>query len=144
MFCAHASRQRASFASVGRGRTFGSRSATTGSLAVRSVRERWPSPRRRCYNPDRQWPAGGPRKTISRPTRGLAYLWSFDWGGLSPVPSDCDRLANGFLSVGLASVANRSVTCPTRLETRTKESNMCASRWADTKPAGEMKVKAFR
>ena len=33
---------------------------------------------------------------------------------------------------------------PTRLETRTKESNMCASRWARTKPVGAMKVKAFR
>jgi hypothetical protein len=43
----------------------------------------------------------------------------------------------------LASVANRSVTCPTRLETRTKESNMCASHWARTKPRGAMKVKAF-
>ena len=42
-----------------------------------------------------------------------------------------------------ASVANRSVTCPTRLETRTKESNMCASHWARTKPRGAMKVKAF-
>ena len=31
--------------------------------------------------------------------------------------------------VGSGSVANRSVTCPTRLETRTKESNMCASQW---------------
>ena len=31
--------------------------------------------------------------------------------------------------VGSGSVANRSVTCPTRLETRTKESNMCASHW---------------
>ena len=30
---------------------------------------------------------------------------------------------------GSGSVANRSVTCPTRLETRTKESNMCASQW---------------
>ena len=31
---------------------------------------------------------------------------------------------------------------PTRLETRTEESNMCASRRARTKPGGEMKVKA--
>ena len=31
---------------------------------------------------------------------------------------------------------------PTRLETRTKESNMCASHWASTNPKGEMKVKA--
>jgi len=33
------------------------------------------------------------------------------------------------VAAGLGSVANRSVTCPTRLETRTKESNMCASQW---------------
>jgi len=33
------------------------------------------------------------------------------------------------VGVDSGSVANRSVTCPTRLETRTKESNMCASQW---------------
>lgn len=33
-----------------------------------------------------------------------------------------------------------SVTYPTRLETRTKESNMDASHWV-VKPKGEMKVK---
>ena len=31
---------------------------------------------------------------------------------------------------------------PTRLETRTKESNRCASLW-ELKPVGEMKVKEF-
>ena len=31
---------------------------------------------------------------------------------------------------------------PTRLETRTKESNMCASHWACTNPKGEVKAKA--
>jgi hypothetical protein len=38
--------------------------------------------------------------------------------------------------------ASRSVTHPTRLETRTKESNMCASQWDSNKPRGAMKAKA--
>ena len=36
---------------------------------------------------------------------------------------------------------SRSVTHPTRLETRTKESNMCASQWVSNKPRGAMKAK---
>ena len=97
----------------------------------------------RCYRPLLRWPAGGPRKTRSRSASGLVLERSFKLGGLSPVPTNRDRLLSGSLAVDLASVANRSVACPTRLETRTKESNMCASRWARTKPGGAVKAKAI-
>ena len=53
----------------------------------------------------------------------------FEWRGLSSVPVDRGRSATRATRVGSGSAANRSVTCPTRLETRTKESNMCASHW---------------
>ena len=88
----------------------------------------------------------GPLADRGRPTRsasGLVPERSFELGGLSPVPSNRDRSSSGCLAVDSASVANRSVTCPTRLETRTKESNMCASRWACTKPGGVVKAKVI-
>ena len=87
----------------------------------------------------------GPPADRGRPSRSASCLVSgrsFKLGGLSPVPSNRGRSSGGCLGVDLASVANRSVPCPTRLETRTKESNMCASRWASTKPGGAVKAKA--
>ena len=42
------------------------------------------------------------------------------------------------------SVCGLTTLFPTRLETRTKESNMCASRWVFTKPAGATKVNVGR
>jgi hypothetical protein len=65
-----------------------------------------------------------------------------DRRGLSSVPVDSGRSAMAAIPADSGSVANRSVTCPTRLETRTKESNMCASRRALRNPAGAVKAKA--
>src|SRR2546425_5653477 len=64
------------------------------------------------------------------------------WGDCRQCPQTAVVQRAGVSKSYLASVANRSVTCPTRLETRTKESNMCASHWARTKPRGVMKVRS--
>ena len=124
------------------GRTFGARSATTGSSAVGSPRGRWPPLRRRCYRPGRRWPVDGPRKTNRGRLRALSLLCRPTCGDCRQCPLTAALQRTGVSESRSASVANRSVTCPTRLETRTKESNMCASRWASTKPGGAMKVKA--
>jgi hypothetical protein len=112
------------------GCTFGGRNATTGSSAVRSPPGRWPIPQGFGVI-DRG--GVGPSADRGRPLRGRRPLLGsgrpFDLRGLSSVPADRGRSAIGTPGVGSGSVANRSVTCPTRLETRTKESNMCASHW---------------
>ena len=74
------------------------------------------------------WPGPGPRNLYPPGQGALGSGLSFNLLGLLAV------LANRGGSVIrdsplliLGSVANRSVSHPTRLETRTKESNMCAS-----------------
>ena len=64
-------------------------------------------------------------------------------------PVSLSSSSDGGLLGGLAAIAARplavcqeSMLHPTRLETRTKESNMYASQWALSKPTGAMKVNA--
>ena len=112
------------------GCTFGGRNATTGSSAVRSLRGRWPIPQGfGVIDPE----GVGPSADRGRPERGRSRHRDlgrpFELRGLSSVPANRGRSAVAESAAGSGSVANRSVTCPTRLETRTKESNMCASHW---------------
>jgi hypothetical protein len=67
-------------------------------------------------------------------TEGVGEVWFC----LSPSPAflasarrvfKWARLASVFSGTARISVASRSAAPPTRLETRTKESNMCASHW---------------
>ena len=79
--------------------------------------------------------ACGSRKTERGSGRIRRIVSTFNSGGLL---AQCFRTAQGYVrrlsSPGSGSVANRSSTRPTRLETRTKESNTCASQGLARKP----------
>jgi hypothetical protein len=82
-----------------------------------------------CYRPGWRWPVGGPRKTANAAGFGTMVPCVRSTVGtvVSARGYECSVTVGS--GIGSGSVANRSVTCPTRLETRTKESNMCASQW---------------
>ena len=92
----------------------------------------------------------GTRGSLGRPPQFRLAAGQFTAGANSgdpPVSSSCS--SDGGLLGGLAATAARplavckkSMLHPTRLETRTKESNMYASQWALSKPTGAMKVNA--
>jgi hypothetical protein len=116
--------------SVG-GCTFDGRSATTGSLAVISLRGRWPVPQGSGVTDP-----GGVGLSADRGRPLCAVGCGAGPPGVRSICGDCRQCPLTacvrrvrFAAAGSGSVANRSVTCPTRLETRTKESNMCASHW---------------
>ena len=120
--------RRLGYRSVG-GCTFDGRSATTGSLAVISLRGRWPVPQGSGVTDP-----GGVGLSADRGRLLCAVGCGAGPPGVRSICGDCRQCPLTacvrwvrFAAAGSGSVANRSVTCPTRLETRTKESNMCAS-----------------
>ena len=108
--------------------------ATTGSAAV--ISPRWKVAPRfggECYSPGWRWPAAGLRNSNTR--RAVPKARAPCLFVPSRLREDCSqcsptavRQGVGLLPCGHSgSVAIRSAPYPTRLETRTKESNMCAS-----------------
>ena len=86
------------------------------------------APRSRSYRSRRRWPAGGPRNITLRGACAGPRRRSSDWWRLLSVFADRGRSGTRLHTRSRSgSVANRSAAYPTRLETRTRESNMCAS-----------------
>lgn len=94
--------------------------------------------RDRRYSPGRRRPAGGPWKTRCATGRGrVASGVRSTCGDCCQCPQTAGVRRRRGAAIGSGSVANRSVACPTRLETRTKESNMCASQWVLRNPEAQ-------
>ena len=84
----------------------------------------------RSYSRGRRRPVVGPRKTLTRSVAvAVGSFVRSTCGDWFQCPLTAGVRCWRSVVAGLGSVANRSVTCPTRLETRTKESHMCASQW---------------
>ena len=113
--------------------TFRGESATTASVQPsKPGRKVAPLFGEEYYSLPWRRPARGARNPLPAVRRDLSRLSSFDWRGLLAVRADREGMLVGGPLVGPVSRVSgeRSVSRPTRLETRTKESNACASHWA--------------
>ena len=113
--------------------TFRGESATTASVQPsKPGRKVAPLLGGECYSLSTRRPARGARNPLPAVLRDLARLSSSDWCGLLAVRADRGGSFGWGPLVGpvLRVSGERSVSRPTRLETRTKESNACASHWA--------------
>jgi hypothetical protein len=108
------------------GCTFFGPSATTGSAAVRSpVGKVASSLGRRSYSPLVRTRCG--TEDACRASTASDRRRTYNLGGLLAVRRNRVSCTGRYVRWRAGSVASRSVLHPTRLETRTKESNMCAS-----------------